>query len=362
MIKDAWKKYVKTILDTGACLGYLALFCIISFILIYFSGSFALLTLIATIALLISPALFAYQGSLAAIHHGSKFSTRYFFNLFFGYFSRSYSGVYRMWMSFLKAALVYLVADALIALVGALIAMNIDADLYSLVIQYVNSGSIDEMTANLQLILENSTFKILNIISVSTSLGLAAYMFLHSIAINSLALYTSFSNRGRDPMNYVSYVSRYAFRSYRKGFYKNYYRGIWPLIISYVVGYIVGILVSSLYLVNAYQIAVCGLIGATINLLILSSFYFAYLENLYEHYFPYVKNASLELTKKAIEEMKKIRSLNEERLKDYEESINEFDKKLQDEENNVEPDGNPFEFDDKKDDKKEPPDDGDSSN
>ncbi len=174
-----------------------------------------------------------------------------------------YFGVYRFWLSLLKALLIFVLA----ALVSSFALFYILLATSSAFKEAVSSFAIlaQQPETTMQKLYEalSASEPLLNYCSwaIVISFFFAGYWFFHEIGKNTLNTYVR-SFLGAVPSRAANVIFSDFFREERKGFFKEYYASNWLAIILYVLGYSGGVAIGMLCFGSASYALAFGFIGA----------------------------------------------------------------------------------------------------
>ena len=259
--KQIRQNYRKNFVSKSSLVAVLTLFIIACLALAYFVP----ITLLITIPLIIIPLLtgFIAENITANTKPSSIGRMMMGFRL---YYSRQFFGIYRILESIIKTIIVYLICSSVLSIIlHFAIGMN-DPTYASLVNEIIRDRNIEDLNRNLQELLGNPTFVLIENITEIASIGLGSYMMVHHVLTHSIKVFYNLLGRNVFLAPGVNFIHRRAFSRFRRFFYKDYYSSFWYMILIYIVFYVGGALLGLLLLNRTgNESAIIGLFAATIG-------------------------------------------------------------------------------------------------
>ena len=189
----------------------------------------------------------------------------FIFRGFLAYYSPPFFGIFRIILGLVKAFGVYLISSMIMIIILFYSVGMKDPNFSSIVgniIQNPNNGDLPKLIQELQV---NSSFILIEDISVIVSFGLASYMFVHHVLVQSFKIHFNFIDNNIKPAGAVNLIHRGAFKYFRKDFYRDYYSTIWYMITLFVGGYVAGVFLGYFALhLDGMQSSIVGLFFAVI--------------------------------------------------------------------------------------------------
>ena len=257
--KQIRQNYRKNFISKTSLVAVFLLFAIASLLLAYFLP----ITLFITIPFLILPMLtgFIAENMSANTKRSSALRMLFGFRL---YYSRQFFGIYRILGAILKTIIVYMIITSILTLILHLSLGMTDSNYMSILDSIIRGRNIEDLNKNIELLLANPTFILIENISEIAAIGLASYMMIHHVLTHSFKVF--YNALGKTVLSSlgVNMIHRLSFPKIRKYFYKDYYSSFWYMILVYIVFYVGGALLGLLILNrNGAQSAIIGLFFAT---------------------------------------------------------------------------------------------------
>lgn len=257
--KQIRQNYRKNFIGKSSLVAIFLLFVIASLLIAYFLP----VTLLITIPFLILPLLTGFIAENMSANTKRSSAARMLFG-FRLYYSRQFFGIYRILGGILKTLIVYFAITSILTLILHLsIGMN-DPNYMSILDSIIKGRNIEDLNKNIELLLSNPTFILIENITEIASIGLASYMMIHHALTHSFKVF--YNALGKTVLSSlgVNFIHRLAFPKIRKYFYKDYYSSFWYMILIYVIFYVGGALLGLLLLNrNGSESAIIGLFFAS---------------------------------------------------------------------------------------------------
>lgn len=257
---EVYKKYGKHFVDKTSIASILALAIIICLI----GGFFLPITLYFSLPLIALPLLLGFifvNLSFDII----KESPRKIFVGFKMFYDKPFFGVFRILLGTIISLLTYVVTSTLLlTILHFTVGLN-DPTYASIINQALNAENSAQLEKLLLELEQNSTFvRIENIVSI-TAIGLAAYVYIHHILVNSLKIFLNFIHHRFIPGVGLNLIHRHAYKQFRFRFFLDYYSTFWYIAILFIGGYVGGAIfgLNVLHLTGARS-AIVGLFTALI--------------------------------------------------------------------------------------------------
>lgn len=211
-------------LSASLCL--FALFTMLSFCLAYVSVP----SLIITIPLVIAPSYFAYYAAGSMDLHGQSDALS-FFILFKAYFNRLFSGSFRILIGFLKALLIFIVANSFLFLIFEVTVFNGIPE-YAELVSSLNSG-IETFSSILEkldkIVFTNALFSNLMFACSAFGLACASLEFIHHVGYSTPKLDFDLIKQAPVPMRGFHTIDKMVKKENKKTFFKEYFKATWFL-------------------------------------------------------------------------------------------------------------------------------------
>lgn len=327
--KQKYKKYFVGVLP-------MILVFILASVIAFSIGLFSIDMLFLTVPFILIPVLFALQVNMADVEGGSQFSNKGLWSSFRRYFVGPFNGCYNVINSFFKAFLFSLLGSVIYAIVFVSIAQYVSPTLgttIEAVVSMIESGvGFDDVTASLS---SSPTF-VYMLLSVQIVEGLIfTVLFIHYILGSApMALIQGIMGTGdRRGVRMIYQATR---KSNRGLYNKNYSKFAWPLYPLVIVGFFMGLAISLLVLVraefvylddpvtvfNGLMFAIpMGVLGSVLLLAFYLPYFFYSVEAFAFELIPVIRDTSVRIAKQNLEELKRMREINDEQARAYEEDI-----------------------------------------
>lgn len=315
ILKSGFKEAGKRFVIVSLPLSFFALLSIVSFIL----GFMAPITFLITVPFIVIPSFFSVAAINTIAPNKNTNEGLGFFIMFRAYFTQLFRGGYKVILGFLKSLGVFIVSSAILSAILTSTVLSKDPSYIEFMNQINTMTDANQIAESLtNFINTNVTFNNLMIVINGVSTLLASYMFMHHFAVNSFKYNYNFLSKLPLPMPDLNLIHKNFLRKYRRSFYKDYYKANWPLTIILLLGYAAGFLISYFFInnIDMVQMAVIGLFGSFIFLLLFTPYFLnASLITFSKYREKYVETL-IDLTKQSIEEMKKTQTITEEKEKE----------------------------------------------
>lgn len=280
---------------------------------------FAPITLFLSVPFLIVPSFF----SLAAINSMALNKNAHeglgFFIMFRAYFTQFFRGCYKVIIGFLKAFAVFVISSVILSAILTTTILNNDPGF----IEFQKAlNSITDTNKMVELInnymTNDKAFNdVLFVVNVS-SFFLAFYVFVHHFSVNGIKYNYNFFAKLPLPGRDLNLIGREVLRKNRGKFYKTYFSLFWFLGLLLILGYAGGAVLSYFLIPNIdmVQATVVGMFGSLIVLLLFIPYYLCASELMFADYRTSFVDTLIDLSKKSLEEMKKLQTISEEKEKE----------------------------------------------
>ena len=287
-------------------------------------------TLWVSVPLVLLPFFFALQMSDASYKGRAPLSNRLYFHFYSAYFKMPFFGVYRVFTSFLKAFLVFVLTGVFAAVAYYAVATSVSPAFVAAL-----SALSDELNSadpvSVATFVSGNSYLLCYVDTVSLiEFGAGFYFFIHEIAINSFGVYLRRPGLVGSPA-YFSAILVGTLHKIRGGLLREYWRALWLGDVLLFVGYVGGVLTGLIFTSNAVVLAVCGLAGA----FVLIAFYLPYAINVIaQQSFYYRKDFtsySIVLAQRTLEQLNEDSRLTKEQEEAMKKSLEEAKQRAEDE-------------------------------
>lgn len=253
-------KYKKYFFEKTGLISFLTLVIVLCLALAFFFP----FTLILTVPFIVIP-LFLGFIIINFYLPSNPGKPHFIFRGFIAYYSPPFFGIFRVILGLIKSIGIYLLSSTILILILFYTVGMKDPNFASIIDRIVqNQNNVDllQLSRELQ---ANSSFLLIENVSVMVSVGLAAYMFVHHILVNSFKVHFNFVEANIKPARAVNLIHKGAIGYFRKDFYRDYYFSIWYMILLFVGGYVGGVFLGYLVLhFDGMQSSIIGLFFAVI--------------------------------------------------------------------------------------------------
>lgn len=239
--------------------------------------------------------------------------------MFRAYFSEFFKGGYRVVISFLKALLAFIVASLVLSIILANTILYKDAGFIAFqqsIEPITDANQLLEMTNNF--IATNKAFNLVLFIVNSCGFLVGFYVFMHEFAVNSIKYNYNFVARMPLPTQDLNVITKTVLKQNRSKFYKIYYKMFWFLGLLLIGGYAAGTLLSYFFIpsLDVSQVSIVGMFGSFILLLFFIPYFLCASEVLFADYRSKFVEVLIDLSKQSLEELKKTKTISEEKEKE----------------------------------------------
>lgn len=340
---EKFKKYFVGILP-------MLLVFIIAAIIAFSVGLLAAEALIVTVPLLLIPFLFAFQVNTADVESGMQFTNKSLWSSIKRYFAGPFVGCYNVFRAFWIALACSLLGSTLISIIYVAVGSQLSSELAASVAEVaslIETGvTFDDAINSLS---ESTAFVTMLMITQLSESLIFAIAFTHRILANAPFALIQGIMGGPDRRG-IRIIYNAARKANKKEYNKNFIKFAWPLYPLGLLGYAVGMFATFYVLTkvglvytddpvlvfNGLMFSVpMGALGAVIFISFYLPYYFFSAEEFAFNFVPVIRNTSVQLAQKNLEELKRMREISEEQAKMYEEQIRqaqELNEKKNDEE------------------------------
>jgi len=323
IVKNGYKNYKNNLAEKFSLT---SLYLTIVFLILAATVAFSPL-LILLVPFIFMPFTFSYQFNLTEINYGRYKGLRGFFLAFPLYFKSIANGVYRGFTGFLKALLAY----SAVILIASFIIESVDPQLIEMFDSYYKNN-IDIL--EIYDYIEDSF--LLNV-SMVIAIDFALIIFLNHVLINATKLYFNINSNVCLPMKVLNVVQKRAIKKHSKAFYKDYFGSLWFVFLLFVLGIILGNLLG--IFAFGFDFTFCIGFGLFLGFIFVFPFLPYIGEILYlifNKYSSCYSEAFISISNEALDELKTMNKIPEERKSEVEKFLNESTNMLKKDDENKE--------------------------
>lgn len=276
-------------------------------------------SLILTIPFIVIPAFFAVSAINIVAPNKNTHEGLGFFVMFRAYFTHIFRGGYKVVIGFLKSLLTFILSAVILSAILSSTILYKDPQYIELMNKINTMADTNAITEALNNFMNtNVTFNNLMIIIYIVSIFLALFMFIHHFAVNSIKYNYNFLSSLPLPMQDLNLIFTTVLRQNRRKFYKMYYKAFWFLGIALAMGYAGGALIAYFFInnIDMVQMSVIGIFGAFIVLLFFIPYFLNASQFIFMEFRPQYVDTLIDLSKKSLEEIKKVQGISEEKEKE----------------------------------------------
>lgn len=316
--KEAWKEYKK---DFGAKSTLTAMYVFILAICLLLN-IWVGFTMVITIPFFVLPFTFAYLSTLAGLNISKSAPIKSFFAFYPLYFQSLFFGGFKALIGFLKAILISVIFSTLLTIILYYTFLRGQPGFAEILKEIELANDVKSMQIAMDHFFAfepaNLTMKIASLVGSY----FAAYTFIRHCLLNSEKFYLNLLTPKPMPMRAISRLYVVAAHIRRKEFYKEYYGAVWYVALwllltfggaTYVAGFIFNF--------DATRSLFVGLFASLILLLPFIPYYFDVLRLIFIASTDDYSKASIRLSEKTLNDLKRTNQLSEEDRKKIEEEI-----------------------------------------
>lgn len=253
-------KYKQFFFEKTGLISFLTLAIVLCLTLAFFFP----FTLILTVPFLVLPLFLGFMIIDTFLITGQG-KPHYIFRGFVAYYSPPFFGIFRVIIGLIKSIGVYLISSTIMIMILFYSVGMKDPNFVSIIDRIMqNQNNVDLLQLSQEL-LANSSFLLIENVSVMVAMGLTSLMFVHHILANSFKVYFNFVDSNIKPARVVNLIHKGAIKYFRKDFYRDYYTSFWWIILLFIAGYVGGVFLGYLLLhFDGMQSSIIGLFFAVI--------------------------------------------------------------------------------------------------
>ena len=316
--KETWKEYKK---DFGAKSTLTAMYVFLlacSLLMnIWFSA-----TMILTLPFIVLPFTFAYFATICGMPISKQAPIKSFFLFYPVYFTQFFFGGFRAILGFFKSLLISVVFTALLTIILYYTYLRGQPGFAEILQEIEAAKNIAEMNTAMDHFYAFSPANLtLNIASmVGTFFG--AWVFIRHCLLNSEKFCLNLLTNKPLPMKAVNRLYLTAAHLRRKQFYKEYYGAVWYIVLWFVLTFGGAAYVSAfIFNLTANQALFIGLFVSLVLNFPFIPYYFEVIKNVFIASSDDYSKASIQLSERALFDLKKNNQISEDEQKKLEEEL-----------------------------------------
>ena len=316
--KETWKEYRKDISSKLALTAIYVFMLACSLLLNILSG----LTMFITIPFIVLPFTFAYVATLGGMEYAKAAPIISFFMFYPVYYQRLFFGGFKAIIGFLKGVLISIIFSTILTIILYYTYLRIQPGFAEILSEIDAAKDVAAMQSAMEKFYNFEPANLTLKISTMTGSVFGAYTFIRHCLLNSEKFYLNLITKQPIPMKAASRIYAIAARARKKEFFKEYYGAVWYVGLWFFLT-LAGGAVGAMFLFNidATRSLFIGLFVSLILLFPFIPYYFGVMNNIFLASHDDYSKASITLSERTLEDLKRTNQLNAEQQKLLEEEL-----------------------------------------